>query len=72
MATGPWVRRWGMQPLSSPEMKMAAGSSQIPEASGQPLSSRWDGWEGTGHKGEYLPSAFLGGRGQLRIVGGQR
>lgn len=38
----PLVGRWGMQPLPSPRMKMAAGSSQIPEASGQPLSSRWE------------------------------
>jgi len=36
------VERWRMQPLSSPQMKMAARSRQIPEASGQPLSSRWD------------------------------
>lgn len=72
MATGPWGGRWGMQPLSSPQMKMAAGSGQIPEASGQPLSSRWDGKGRTGHQGGYLPSAFLAGRGQPRTGVGQR
>lgn len=41
-------------------MKMAAGSSQIPEASGQPLSSRWDVWGETGYRGviSSLPSCL--------------
>lgn len=70
VATAPWGGGWRGQPLSSPGMKMAAGCSQIPEASGQALSSRWDVWGQTGHKGGYLLSAFLSGRGQLRAAGG--
>lgn len=46
-------------------MKMAAGSGQIPEASGQPLSSRWDGKGRTGHQGGLSPLCLLGWEGTV-------